>query len=55
MTLIALAGSPWACAPRAQATNAPAALPQVQVMNAVSRDVVDWQGYTAAWSPPTRW
>lgn len=47
LTLIALAGLAMGLrAPRAQATNAPAALPQVQVMNAVSRDVVDWQGYT---------
>lgn len=33
-------------APVAQANNAPAPLPQVQVMNAVTRDVVDWQSYT---------
>ncbi|MDG9884297.1 efflux RND transporter periplasmic adaptor subunit [Pseudomonas sp. GD04058] len=47
LTLIALAGLAMGLrAPRAQATNAPAPLPQVQVMNAVSRDVVDWQGYT---------
>ncbi len=47
LTLIALAGLAIGLrAPRAQATNAPAPLPQVQVMNAVSRDVVDWQGYT---------
>ncbi|MFW3897499.1 efflux RND transporter periplasmic adaptor subunit [Pseudomonas bharatica] len=47
LTLIALAGVAMGLrAPRAQATNAPAPLPQVQVMNAVSRDVVDWQGYT---------
>lgn len=32
--------------PLAQANNAPAALPQVEVMNALRREVVDWQGYT---------
>lgn len=32
--------------PQAQATNAPAPLPQVQVMNALSREVIDWQAYT---------
>lgn len=33
-------------APVAQAKTAPAPLPQVQVMTAVTRDVVDWQSYT---------
>lgn len=33
-------------APQAQATNAPAPLPQVQVMHALSREVIDWQAYT---------
>jgi len=32
--------------PVAEANNVPAPLPQVQVMNAVSREVVDWQAYT---------
>ncbi|WP_434627606.1 efflux RND transporter periplasmic adaptor subunit [Pseudomonas sp. Z6-14] len=33
-------------APVAQAKTAPAPLPQVQVMTAVTRDVIDWQSYT---------
>lgn len=47
LTLIVLAGFAVGLrTPVAQATNAPAPLPQVQVMNALSREVVDWQAYT---------
>lgn len=47
LVLAALAGFASSMrAPAAQAKNAPAPLPQVQVMTAVTRDVVDWQRYT---------
>lgn len=47
LVLAALAGFAISMrAPVAQAKTAPAPLPQVQVMTAVTRDVVDWQSYT---------
>ena len=47
LVLAALAGFAISMkSPVAQANPAPAPLPQVQVMAAVTRDVVDWQSYT---------
>lgn len=47
LVLAALAGFAISMrAPVAQAKTAPAPLPQVQVMTAVTRDVIDWQSYT---------
>lgn len=47
LVLVALAGLAIGTrSPVAQATTASAPLPQVQVMTAVTRDVVDWQSYT---------
>lgn len=47
VTLVALAGFAISMrSPVAQAKTEPVALPQVQVMAAVKRDVVDWQSYT---------
>lgn len=47
LVLAALAGFAISMrTPVAQAKTAPAPLPQVQVMTAVTRDVIDWQSYT---------
>ncbi|AZF04885.1 efflux RND transporter periplasmic adaptor subunit [Pseudomonas sp. R5-89-07] len=47
LVLLALAGVAISMrSPVAQATAAPPPLPQVQVMTALTRDVVDWQSYT---------
>ncbi|WP_335943980.1 efflux RND transporter periplasmic adaptor subunit [Pseudomonas sp. G166] len=47
LVLAALAGFAISMrGPVAQAKTAPAPLPQVQVMTAVTRDVIDWQSYT---------